>query len=58
MSTPVRVTRALLALQQVLEDPMPVDVEAACRKASMELGLYQEALAANARTEDPFGNQR
>jgi hypothetical protein len=58
VSTPVRVTRALLALQQVLEEQPPRDVETACSKAVVELVLYHKALAAGDQTEDPFGNQR
>lgn len=58
MSADVRVTRALLALQAVLEEQLPRELEAACSKAQTELALHQKVLALRAETEDPFGNRR
>lgn len=58
MSTDVRISRALLHLQEILEEPLPREVEAVCRQASTELALYQKVLALREATEDPFGNQR
>jgi hypothetical protein len=57
VSTPVRVTRALLALQSLLEESVPRPVEKACNNAIVELALYQKNLAAGEQAEDPFGNQ-
>jgi len=58
VSTAVRVTRALLALQQLLDEPLPEPVQDACGKAVSELSLYRKTLAAGVGDEDPFGNQR
>jgi hypothetical protein len=58
MSAPVRVTRALLALQAVLEDPLPRELETACSKAYAELALHEKVLALRTETEDPWGNLR
>jgi hypothetical protein len=58
MSTPARVTRALLALQALLEEQLPRELEATCRKACTELALHQKVLALRTETEDPWGNLR
>jgi hypothetical protein len=59
VSRQVRLARAELALSQLLEERLPLDVEVACGKALLELGLYRRHLDVRAEDgEDPWGNLR